>query len=286
MKIRKRFPFDFVEWTDCKFIQLLAASADKRTWYVKGGANCGIRLLAYFTERGVYTAPRLHDEVLVESAQPGAVRALFRHAANEKSEIRLIEQSEIQLLEKPDILPGFQFPNWKHSIGEPEGPVYPVHKSGGWHTKTERVLRLAPPWWAPDAQAFDIREGVYLYFPDGTSRLARRRDYYRFEDESRQFIRDRKLLSRQGDLIFLSNTPFMNNEPLRNEVSEGWVGNSLRTRPVDTAEIIDLDRHHIDTTQGVVVHPEHGTMPLPEEAWLAILEPGTSRPFSLNYNSD
>jgi hypothetical protein len=268
MKLRKRFAFDPIEFVDCKYIQLLAASADERTWYVKGGARCGIRLLAHFTnDDRVYTAPHLHDEVLVESAQPELVHDLFRRAANEKS--------EIQLLERPDILPGFQFPNWKHSIGEPEGPVYPVHKSGGWYTKTERVLCLAPPWWAPDAQAFDIREGVYLYFPDGTSRLARRRDYYRFEDDYE--FKFRKVLARQGDLLFLSNS-------VDNCVFEDWDGVRLQTRSVDGAE--NLNRHHIDVGKGIVTHPEHGTMPLPSETWLAIFEPGSSRPFSLNYNRD
>jgi hypothetical protein len=272
MKLRKRYSFDFIEWTDCKHIQLLAASADERTWYVEGGARCGVHLLAHFGYK-IYTAPRLHYEVLVESAEPSAVRALFRRAANKKSEIGLTtEQSEIQLLEKPDILPGFQFPNWKHSIGEeePEGLVYPVHKSG-WYTKTERVLRLTPPWWAPDAQAFDIREGVYLYFPDGTSRLSRRRDYYRFESfRFESSLSLRRVLARQGDLLFLPNDS--------NEVFHGWA--AWDTSPLGPAEIIDLGRHHIDTGEKVVTHPEHGTMPLPEEPWLAILEPGTSRPFA------
>jgi hypothetical protein len=264
MKLRKRFAFDPIEWTDCKHIQLLAASADERTWYVKGGARCGVRLLAHFADDDrVYTAPHLHDEVLVESAHPELVRALFRRAAN---------GTPIQRVEKPDVLPGFRFPSWKHNIGEEGGPVYPVQvHSGGWHTRTERVLRLAPPWWAPDAQAFDIREGVYLYFPDGTSRLSSRRDYYRFADDYE--FKFRKVLTRQGDLLFLSGS-------VTNDIFEGWYGNTMQTHPVGGVEIIDVGRHHIDTGEKVVTHPEHGTMPLPSETWLAIFEPGTSRPFA------
>jgi hypothetical protein len=267
MKLRKRYPFDQPDETDCKYIRLLAMSADERTWYVKGGARCGVRLLAHFADGDrVYTAPHLHDEVLVESAQPELVRDLLRMAVNE---------SNIVGLNPPDILPGFRFPGWKHNIGEEgEGPVYSVHESG-WYTKTERVLRLTPPWWAPDAQAFDIREGIYLHFPDGTFRLARRRDYYRFEDE----LSFRRVLGRQGDLLFLSNA-------VSNRIFEGWNGSTMQTRLVDEVEIINLARHHIDTGEEVVIHPEHGTMALPEEPWLAILEPGISHPFSIASDSD
>jgi hypothetical protein len=264
MKLRKRYPFDQPDATDCKYIQLLAASADERTWYVKGGARCGVRLLAHFTNDRVFAANHLHSTVLPEAASPELVRDLFRHAA---------DMAEIQRLEEPGILPGFRFSG---ESGEPE-PVYPVH-SGGWYTKTERVLRLAPPWWAPDAQAFDIREGVYLYFADGTSRLARRREYYRFEDPRHESLSFRRVLARQGDLLFLSNS--VNNS----RIFEDW--DRGEDVPVSDNEVIDVNRHHIDMTRGVVQHPEHGTMPLPSETWLAIFEPGTSRPFADGNDGD
>jgi hypothetical protein len=257
MKLRKRFAFDPIEWTYCKHIQLLAASADERTWWVKGGARCGVRLLAYFGDDDrVYTAPHLHDEALVESAHPGLVRDLFRRAA---------DTAEIQRLEGPGVLPCF-------SVGEPLG--HPVHKSG-WYTKTERVLCLMPPWWAPDAQAFDIREGIYIHFPDDTFRLASRRDYYRFEGPELSF---RRVLTRQGDLLFLSNAG-------SNCVFEGW-GGSIQTRNASESDAEFINRHRINITRGTVTHHEHGTMSLPSEPWLAILEPGTSHPFAHVFTKD
>jgi hypothetical protein len=258
MKLRKRYPFDQPDETDCKYIRLLAASADERTWWVKGGAQCGVRLLAHFAGDGyVYTARQLHAGVLAQSQNEDAARRLLTAAANEYARAG----ATILKIEEPSVLPGFTFHDVAHLW---------IHEST-WHTKTERVLRLTPPWWAPDAQAFDIREGVYLYFPDGTSRLARRRDYYRFEGQ-----RFRRVLARQGDLLFLSH--------FFNHIFEGWgdpyLPRMMRSRAVGDTEVIDLGRHHIDVAQGVVTHPQHGTMALPSETWLAVLEPGTSRPFA------
>jgi hypothetical protein len=256
MNLRKRYIFDRSEEpTDCKYIQVLATSADERTWWVKGGARGGVRVLAHFANDGkIYTATRLHACVLVESAQPDLIRELLQEAADEKTPERL---------EPPSILPGFTPRDAEHDSLHTEG----------WYTKTERVLRLAPPWWAPNAQAFDIREGVYLYFPDGTSRLCRRRYYYALE--SGPYPVSRTLLGRQGDLLFLGTGECL---PIR-KVFSGWDGSSIQTRLLGETDVVELDRHRIDCGEEVVTHPEHGTMDLPTESWIAMLAPGTSNPF-------
>jgi hypothetical protein len=261
MYLRKRYVFDRSEEpTDCKYIQFLAASADERTWWVKGGARCGVRLLAHFTDDDkVYTALHLHATVLVESADPGNVRRLLQEAANQKDPDRL---------EPPSVLPGFT----------PRDAERDSLHAQGWYTKTERVLRLAPPWWAPDAQAFDIREGIYVYFPDETSRLCRRREYYNLTSCTHPIVQ--RVLIRQGDLLFIEKGGY------ERRVFEQWNGSRMQTRTLGDTEIVDLDRHHIDVGGEVVSHPEHGTMDLPSGPWVAMLAPGTSHPFNGNGRSD
>jgi hypothetical protein len=198
---------------------------------------------------------------LAQSQNEDSVRELLRYAANLYAE----HGSVIRAIEEPSVLPAF---TW-HDVARKW-----IHQSTDWYTNTERVLRLAPPWWAPNAQAFDIREGVYLYFPDGTYRLCRRRDYYALE--SCHYPLSRTLLARQGDLLFMATGDCL---PIR-KVFAGWDGSSMQTQLLGDHDSVYLGRHHIDVGQGLVTHPEHGSMGLPADSWLAIIAPGTSRPFS------
>jgi len=259
MNLRKRYVFDRHDQpTECKYIQLLAASADERTWWLKGGTRGGVRVLAHFADDGkIHTATRLHASTLVESEQPDAVRCLLRQAANELDPL---------MLHSPEVLPGFTHDDtyavWRHE--------------SGWFSHSERVLRLPVPWWAPEAKVFDIPEGIYLRFPDETSRLCRRRDYYALDNSI--YLHSHCLLARQGDLLFLATGDCVNTRM----VCEGWRDDYMCKRTLGDHDIVDLGRHRIDCGEEVVTHPEHGVMDLPTEPWLAMIEPGTSRPFGGN----
>ncbi len=168
-----------------------------------------------------------------------------------------------------------------------------LHRDG-WFTRSCVVLPIPAPSFAPDAKAWDMREGIYLTFPDESYRLITRREYFAFlrhvEAESRANNADPNPISRQGDLLFFSG----------NWGNKGWDGSrQVICQPMDegcffvpadhtdntqrrVVELRDMefDRHVISEDANCVRHPEHGEMPLPGGAWTAVLMPGTSRPFA------
>jgi len=122
------------------------------------------------------------------------------------------------------------------------------------------ALPLAPPAWAKDARAWDIREGVYIAFTDGTYRLVPRREYYDF---ARAIQYAGPPIARQGDLlVFCQQLP----EDMR----------AIYRRDGVTSDGID---HHV-MENGAITHPEHGSLILPENWQTIILAPGSSRPFA------
>ena len=233
------------------------------------------------------TAGSIHADQLVEVStaeqRTDLMKLLYRCAVPDPTPLLL-----------PEEIPGFtrQQGGWG------------IH-STGWYTQSCLVLPLHAPEWAPEAEVFDIREGVYLHFPDGSSRLIRRRDFWRFPFASATPV------ARQGDcLVFAEEPDFAwwsssarvyfdqeTGEVLRDGYYEHqWPWSSQNDRveveerlrslvhiaKVRAAGEYFLDRHQI-VVEGeniVLRHPEHEDVLVPDEARFICLMPGSSRPFA------
>jgi len=286
-QLRDRFLFDAPPPSadGIKNFNLFAATADRRTFYVEAGANNGVRVLAHFDEHGTaYYATRLHASCLVRDDQD-CVSGLLRRAADccplselhSFLEIRLTGPSPRANRWFPSI-PGFgggdsinQHPAALCVHNEPQ-----TRHDAGWHTHSRVILPLPAPSFAPEARTFDIREGVYLYFPDQSIRLIARREYYAFLSEM-----PFNSIARQGDLLFFAGDHSGNRdwEWVRQDDDGRGLAAGRRIDEQTFASVQSLDRHELDEEANVVRHPEHGEMPLPEGQWTAVLMPGTSRPF-------
>jgi len=258
MRLRDRFVFDYDPACEgVKYFLLLAATPDRRTWWCVAGVNGGIRVLAHFAPDGeVYTADRLHAETLIKC--DCGVRDLLQNAADKLNVTDMIA---------PCDLPGF-------SETYPYGRTY--HRDG-WYTRTERVLPLPAPTWAPDARAWDIREGVYVVFADESYRLVQRKEYYDF---LRVF--PRPPIARQGDLLVFDEQPVA----IRQGLIPLAVPRCILRDDSGNGKEESLDRHTFrpaglpDAGEfGCVLHPEHDRLDLPGTWETLILAPGTSRPF-------
>lgn len=262
--LRGSYPFDgqfgIQEW---KYGGVFAASPDKRTFYVKAGANDGVRYLAHTDGKGCWwVGDRLHAAVLraVEGEVVESLRSDLRKAADamSASPATLVPIAEV---------PGFVPPDTQ---GE---PARVCHKQG-WYTCTEYALPLPAPTWAPDAQAWDIAEGVYLRWEDGSIRLVPRREYYDFCQHID--MNGLAVVARQGDCLAFER-----------HLHADWVELDRRN---GTARVLlrgepwagGLDHHQVVVEDGkfVLRHLEHGRLGLPAEARSLVLMPGTSRPFS------
>lgn len=266
--LRERYPFDHpIACDGVKYYNIFAVSPDRCTFYVEAGACNGVRLLAHYDANGdLYVAESLHARTLVR-ANGGEEKFLRLAADRAKRRVALIPAHEV---------PGFE---------QNEGRL--VHLQG-WLSASFYAMPMDSPEFAPEAKVWDIREGVYMSFPDGSIRLARRPDYWSFW---REFM-DRQVVSRQGDLLFFVNIrnvwdfPSVATEADHRRVfghdlglyvtagGPGTVGQRFSVRPE-----AEIDRHVFSSEDWVVRHPEHGEMPLPTGDWVAVLLPGTSRPF-------
>ncbi|MCC7160259.1 hypothetical protein IT399_00820 [Candidatus Nomurabacteria bacterium] len=271
-RIREKFVFDesrcpaLYEW---KYPHSFLAGtiAGWSIFYLKTGRNAGNRALIARSPEGLWGwAPKLHDNVLL---------ALGEELESVKGTLRLLAncQEAEKLWDIKDV-PGF-------SSTDSDSLTYHHDK---WYTSSLVAAPLPPPSWAPDAQAWSIREGVYIAFPDDSFRLARGREYHGFPFEG-------KPVARQGDCLIFSQP-------------EGWEApvNPL-TKKFDRWQdmlVYDgeftLDRHHFEPVEGtqewVLTHPEHKTLRVqaPEPGlgttfWAALV-PGTSRPFGSGENLD
>ena len=164
----------------------------------------------------------------------------------------------------------------QHSKLTPIGEVHDFDEGGhhkqGWYTKSLFGLQVPAPTWAPDARCWNLREGVYLYFPDGSIRLCPKKEFYKFEEFS-------PLLEfRQGDVFFCeASEERINNRPDLDSLQYVWTGleagKSLRSHTLT------------EDDQGrfwVLEHPEHETLKVEKSARIQsiVMMPGTSRPFT------
>jgi hypothetical protein len=292
MEIRERFAFDLnLDIGTEAAPHSLAGPGPAGEFWLRFGRGGGIRHLAVpvVWDSGEWrplgadswpvdhgrqwaTADRLHATVAV-LAETAAVEAALRRAADARTP---------QPLVAPEDVPGFS-----------RGRLGAIHKDG-WYTTGERALALPPPAWAPDARAYDIREGVYLIFADGSCRLMGRREYYAFArlyPSGRQgdcwALTPEDLLAVDGQVCPDGTRPDSSAGQAvvgtgaaiwtygRDRGRGPWsiVGQLTRLEPG-----AELGRHRVEGDQ--LVHPEHEPVEVPAGAEWLTLVPGASRPFT------
>lgn len=277
MQIRERFPFDgpgdlardqFNGW---KYVRLAAGTAADGTqvFYAELGAAAGFRFVVAYTPDGdVGLGYQLHASVLVR-VQPEArekLAELLRWAAD-----RATAQGTLDRLLPIREVPGFDA-DGRHQHG--------------WRSYSDVARQLPAPDWAPEADVYDIREGVYLSFPDGSSRLAQRRAYWvawrTFPDAP---------IARQGDLLVFAQLPRWESRDREAMDVLRQSGRAIATKESGQGwpvlnQTVSLDRHTIerDGDRVVITHPEHDTVTVnaDQAAWIC-LAPGSSRPFRRGY---
>ncbi|MFA4819259.1 MAG: hypothetical protein WC621_05470 [Patescibacteria group bacterium] len=277
MKLRKRYCFDGNNNPqEAVVYDTFAVSPDGRTFFIKGGRNGGVRLKVHFAyDDKMYIGYNLHQHMLVE----------VNHCFRDTIELMLkkaVAQRTAEELKPINSVAGFTATD--NGI---------VHHQNGWYTLTDFALEIQSPEWAPGAQAWDIKEGIYIIFPDTSFRLIPRREYFGF---LKLFCREPEY--RQGDLL----------------VFRGW--NPPKKDSIQNCVSIDIDRHTVsiqdgsailyreaitaewpnDNSFGVVMvggakeetnvllkHPEHELEKIQlkneDEGYTFVLVPGTSRPF-------
>lgn len=263
MKLRKRYVFDSWRPGTFKFLEVLAVSSDERTFYLEGGTNGGVRYLAHFDARGnLYLSRRLHADILVR-ANPDEEEEVRKQLAHHMpvEPARLLDMEEV---------PGFS--------RDADGTIRHKH---GWFTRGERALELATPRWMESngsgAKIFDIREGIYIYFQDGSIRLSGRKEWYQFHDAMRSAAH---IWCRQGDCFLVTM----------------WLGSDIWFEAVslDPTKSLTatLGRHSVDLTplemknNWSLTHPEHEKAEGPGNPNWMVLLPGSSRPFSRHGDGD
>lgn len=235
-----------------------AVSADRRTYFAAFGARSGITLLVHFTPEGdVAFGSWLHTTTIRNVGQQGEAllaRGWLKRAADALHPETLVSMGEV---------PGF---NERPPTGD--GRTTHVH---GWFTHGTWALPLTvPPFLDSGTTVWDIREGIYITFPDGTCRLIPRRDHGAGYDEWEKFVglfggvTYPNEINRQGDLFVLSS-------------GYGLEGMNA----VEVKEGVTLDRHTVAVHDGhlVLEHPQHEPLNVSEGDWLVML-PGASHPFS------
>lgn len=271
VKIRERFDFDisppcaagasprrFVVGE--RFVNVGHEKEFVKLYYVELGLNSGIRFSVLCRALngelylGVEHGPKMHSTVFrkMEYMEEQEVVKTLVRVANTVGKNRAVKMEEV---------PGF--------TGRLSAGGYQTHRDG-WYTRSIFGVRLQAPFWAPEAEAYDIREGVYVCFPDGSFRLMRRKDYYDF-CEALPDLRP-AMEFRQGDCI-PCEVEFDVDRPVAT-----WV---LATNITHEGAV--LDRHEAVVRGGEVflTHPEHGEVgPLPNSVRSIMLIPGSSRPFA------
>jgi hypothetical protein len=147
------------------------------------------------------------------------------------------------------------------------GRAYPGFHSQGWYSKGLYALELPSPGFAPGARAFDIFEGIYIFFEDESIRLMPRREYFEFLK-----VPVRPAL-RQGDIFLLEEEP-----PANYLGSSRWIPKKYFARAP-----IAMGRHRmiIEDDLAILIHPDHPRVAIPKAQLAGLLMlPGVSHPFN------
>lgn len=159
---------------------------------------------------------------------------------------------------------------------------------GGWYTTSLFALPRPTPSCLGEARVWSIKEGIYVYFPDGSYRLIPHRKWGEWLSIIEGY--SLKLIGRQGDLLVFTSPCLPQLDDDWNVLDEVYFDNHVVTcknkenskiryfslmcggyvfQPLDDNEFL------------VFTHPEHEKVEIevPDDGCLVMLLPGTSRPF-------
>jgi len=226
-------------------------------FFVKRGAKDGLRAIIYISPaREYYVASGSpFAPILVQCDRWAAIQALQKFIG-----------PDVKI--KGKILPLSQVPGFNKD----------GYHEQGWYSKSPFVLTQTAPSWAPEASTWNIQEGIFLSFPDGSFRLVGKYEFFN------SYIPT--VLARQGDCLVLEGQPTlsrsaMTGESYREALPGFWQG------AVEEGQEASLGRHTFRKKEsgGVLVHPQHESVEVPPGAYVAFM-PGTSRPFSADDDVD
>lgn len=286
--MRKSYTFDENPFRSCNADSYrLFAHAGEQFFYLEGGNNSGCRVLVEIAPDAeeprfspVAAGAGLHASETVKLLEPAGLLRALRVAADNGNVGALLDIWEVPGFEEARPLPERRERGDRRRRSELPAPArthegFAIH-SDGWFTRSRFTIQLPAPAWAPDARAFDLREGIYLAFEDGTFRLVPKPEYFDFRDDSELIwgVPD----ARQGDLLLYA----------RPEVAavEG---------EAEFSQSQNYDRHRVSgwEVEGLqdtwawptITHPEHEGLRL-EGVFRVVLAPGVSRPFSAGGGRD
>lgn len=245
------------------------------TFYIKGGLNDGCRAVIHttiddseFGQRRRYYVGKLWGSSLVECSAELAEEVLRGYASTCPK--KLLEMDEV---------PGFKQEDSEYRLT--------THKQG-WYSESPFAIELPSPAWAPEARAFNIKEGVYLSFPDGSMRLVGRREFF-----STPWNGDSKPFARQGDCLVYEWECMADAVAAKGEQAVRIIL-PKEASVLNSANQDGLDHHSVslDSDGGgclVIGHPEHEELRVKvfEHGMMSVvLMPGTSRPFQRSESVD
>jgi len=251
--------------------------------YVEGGANCGIRYTFVIVQPSFGSWEKRETGWAVGFRLPVPIRAFPPTLGKD---IRGLEARRELLF--PEEVPGFGEKERASRASwwvPPEGESY--HQDG-WYTTSVLVREIpTPEVLGAGARVYLLREGVYVAFPDGSSRLASYEDFFGFAvwNEPYAYETPRSAPTyRQGDLLVWERLlpPGATLEDAGPEHLVEFDRHQVRV-PMD-AQVCENGHTRIYCTAACVSHPEHrdlvlGQLPVLGVVYCIELLPGTSRPF-------
>lgn len=257
---------------------LMWADEESRTYYIEAGSASGITfLLQFVAEDGAYGCGAWYAGTGLNPNRVVRIEELPYQGASSKVST-ILKWVADRCGDLGEILPIEKVPAFSRKNGDEL-----AHHRDGWFSRSERGVQI---WHLPEffeVETYQIREGVYCYFPNGEIRLARRKEFFAWPgwtpslwecwrpkqlgelfaweslDDSEWQSLWQSLVGQSGFLLIEGG----GHQP------DGIVGT--------------LDGHGVKRdAQGLrVEHPAHGTLQLDREASYIIgILPGTSRPFS------
>lgn len=165
-----------------------------------------------------------------------------------------------------------------------------LHKDG-WYSSHPYAIKIqGSPSWAPDAQAWKIKKGVYISYPDQSYRFVTTKLYYDIETKNLDNFANWPPRMRQGDCLIFEECISLHTNHYPTELHASYDNINLGRHEVHGSSLFYFEECIYTQSGFSILHPEHDRLdvpkPNPERGWRIQLAPGTSRPFQRTEDQD